>query len=172
MCWKAPPFSIKKQDLMWKWQIYSSYTHSPVPWRLYSRSNVLKSEVIQHAIVTALWTCLLTLLLQSSKWPYVTVSPWYIWGLKFAQHLAHLLCLLKPIISKITPNGTKEAELIIKKYISPFGIILMSTFYAKSDLFQEIIWMWIALWFAIFKFGEHVVFAYLKRNNLALYSVL
>lgn len=52
------------------------------------------------------------------------------------------------------PGGTREAEWIIENCIPPFGMVLMSTIYAKWEFIQEAMWTWIAQWFAVFESGQ------------------
>lgn len=115
-CWETPRFSVKKRDRIWKPHTCFSFIYtlacSTFLETLFT-PLCAKSEVTQHVVVTDVCKCLLSFFLQSNKWPYLIVTSWHIWGLRFAQHSAHLLCLSKPVISKIIPDGTKEAELII-----------------------------------------------------------
>lgn len=104
---------------------------------------------------------------QGQKWPYLIVSFCYTWDPRFAQHPIHLLGLLKLVISKIIPDGTRDAELIIWKVYSYFGMILISISYAKSNLFQEMKRMWIAVICSFYKFGEHSDTCIVKEKQLS-----
>lgn len=70
-------------------------------------------------------------------------------------------------------RGRTNLRSVFEKCFSPFGMILICTFYAKSDLFQEIVQKWIALWFSVFKLGEHGSTCIAKEKQLSRsYSAL
>lgn len=159
MCWKASFRSRSKnysENHMSTPHIHFHYRTS-LETLLNAHCAKLRGYCDWHVEISA------TLFLQGIKWPYLTVPSWHIKGLGFAQQL------VKPVISKIIPDGTKAEELVLENYIPSFGMILMPIIYVKSDLFQEIILMWIVLWFSVFNLENLVVLAYPKRYNLGFH---